>query len=608
MKTSSVLLDRFINALRFFCSPVDGSALEFDEADFVIRDKGGNEFPVEEGIPILIPDPRGRLSRHFELASRFSAPSWVLGNGPNSTKEAAELRQGFILGFRVDVRSLRMIQNNRLEAGLRQPGTIYEDDDHRPVLATKAGIFQLEEYSVTSPFDVVSDWESFKRMVGVLPPYFLNENQYPDVEISSLFEILNFPLKRSDLAGDLSGSAPQLVAADPVRVMNVSFLRSLFDVHSVDVRTLPVLDIGCGNSSLVGAFEDSGAWYPVGTDIRSRDFERFMQYERAIPAGADMFHWCYAPNTYGFVSIRNNSAFCKAGSLDDRFKRFGTNLLKCLHPRGIAHLSLLTDFSRQCQSGFTNITLEEFLEYFASVECGLVKLMKLGTYTAFLLCRKEDLSYHQSARREFDLAQRAKAYKEYRATSSPDQRILTNFFLAVADFVSEIALRFHRSGKSVLLLEGQGILGYYCWRMLELFYHNLPFRGYVLDASVERKPSAFNVLSPEETLTGTLADSFRVLVDTRHYDGVARSSRLEAVDALFFELEHDNALRKPLEPDPPFHFHFASGDHDLRVPPVICNVYFRGQLHRLGNPSAPSTKCEDFEQTFAHDFPLGYLG
>ena len=97
---------------------------------------------------------------------------------------------------------------------------------------------------------------------------------------------------------------------------------------------------------------------------------------------ADMFKWCYAPDAYACIAVRNNSAFAMAKEFDSQFVEFANECSRSLRPTGMVYLSYLSDNAGVETKGLANIPLPDVYRYFEDTNLRIAKLMKLATMTA----------------------------------------------------------------------------------------------------------------------------------------------------------------------------------------------------------------------------------
>jgi len=402
----------------------------------------------------------------------------------------------------------------------------------------------------------------------------------------------------------------------------VPWLKWLFDAWRLPVGSHATLDIGCSYGWMAAAMSVAGAATSIGTDIRRPNHDAFRSTfpaSTAVLAMADMFKWCYAPDRFAFISIRNNSAFCMAPQLDEKFVELGRNVRRSLTQGGLAYLSFLTNFSgMRSDDGFTNLPLADIIDYLHRTGLHIVKMMKLGGATAFLLCRPEDAAHFDGLQRTITHGQRFHALREYVEArvdgAVPAPRILRNLFLAAADMASEIALRWHICERATVCLFGRGILTYYVWRIMTVLYPHIPVGGFVVETNDE--PSVLHVVTDEEAGRIWGDNVLSIYLDTKHWVDVAlgaATSSAPPCDLMFTSGDFGPTLPsgEPSMHGVPtsgetFTFHYCSGDHDVEVPPIIAGAYLTGLLRNLQEPCHEDAAA--FEERFFTTFPSGFEG
>ncbi len=586
------LLDRLVPVLPYLLSPRDGSPLSLDRAEGVLVDGGGHRYPVVEGTPVLLPGLEALLAGHYELSA--AAPPHALYERPVAEvlrRLASGPVAAWFLGFPFEVHAA-----HALPGAAGAPGTLFETAEGKPAIAVAGGAIAVDRFRSEFRGEAVETWRALRDALPVDPPFRLVERAMPSVDFSNWFEILH-ALDR------VPADPPGPIAPGRLEETNLPFFRHLAAEFGLDLGAGACLDVGCNAGFLVSVFERLGARIPLGLDLRweqVRGFaRRYPRTSRGVLALADLFEWSAPPGSCTLVAIRNNSAFCMTDAFDDRFVRFGRRLLEALAPGGLAHLSFVSDQSRvRSPQGFTNLPVDDVLRWAAEVGAAVLRLARLGSMTGFLLARPEDEAAHRERSRRPRAEQRRAAFDAYRSGDA-----LRVWFLAVSDFVSEIAQECLARGRPSVSLWGTGILGYHVWRLLGVSFPQIAVRGFAV-AGRREGPSAVLVLPAEEADLAWRDDTLRVLVDVHTYerrDPEASPYWTWRPEALLFD------PRGAAEaPEPPLEFHYLSGDHDLDLPADIAGWYLQGRLARLGPRTDPDAAIE-FER-LGEDFPMRFRG
>lgn len=591
-----------------FRSPIDGSPLSHDAASNVLRDASGNGFPMADDVPVLMPHVEQFLKDHFAVSRRSGATHpWLLG----STAELlAKLRNEelitYVFGYRIIVSAAESVIS-----GPAEPGTLAENDG-QPVIHTSDGAIRplrmrLEWSSVRA-----ESWHDIRIFLRLTPPYFLLSESFPSTDLVVLYEVL--PWLGDAFAGGaraISDATPQNLAKAPGFVANVPYYRWLYDAYGLDTETGGAVDIGCGDGFLAAALEAAGMRHVIGTDLRRPSLATYVsQYpeaQRSLLGMADMFAWCYPPDAFSLINVRNNSAFAFATAFGGPFPAFARSMASSLRADGLAYLSSVTDGSASISPPYTNRPVTEFLDLFSGNGLVPVKLMKLGSGTGFLLVRPENAGLADKVRAVSE-GQRHRALRDYLAWSPGDATdALRNQFLAVADFASEIALTAYKSGKRTVTLWGEGILAYQTWRMLGVQHPHITVGGFVCAKKADA-PSAFNIVTPEQAERSWGEDQLRVDVDLAVYErilaGKGRASDRRSPDLTFFGATASEALAEGDAAAGPWSFNYLSGDQDQSLPAIAAGYYFTGYL-RLLDTDADAASPREFEKRFRHAFPHG---
>ncbi len=292
------------------------------------------------------------LDDHFEL-SRRSGPTHPRLAG--STRDLLESLNNeelvvHVFGYRLVVSAAERVAGQFPI----QPGVLSESDG-QPIIHTGDGFvrplrFRLEWSSVKA-----ETWRDIRAFLRLEPPYFLLHEAFPSADLVVLYEVLPFmgdvfePAARAKRALQLVKSGSSDSVPDHDYVANVPYYRWLFESYGLDVDSGGALDIGCGNGFLVAALEAAGMRNVIGTDLRrpwlASYVPQYPQSTRSFLGMADMFAWCYAPDAFSLINVRNNSALAFARSLSEPFPTFVKNLASSLTASGLAYVSLVTDES-----------------------------------------------------------------------------------------------------------------------------------------------------------------------------------------------------------------------------------------------------------------------
>jgi len=226
----------------------------------------------------------------------------------------------------------------------------------------------------------------------------------------------------------------------------------------------------------------------------------------------------------------------------------------------------------------------------------MVKWMKLGSFLGLILCRNEDAPVCDARASAWMHEQRGRALGAYAARdeNSHTERDLSNAFLAIADFVSDIALAWHRSGQPDLTLWGRGIFAYHVWRMLGVNFPHIAVSAFVTDVSGS---SVLHVIRPSEA-AALYPRQLRVRIsDEPSFAGMS------------FDFDLCGVAPEAAGVSPSWRYQFASGDHDQTLPQSIAGTYFSGAMSLLGQltPDLESREFE-FEKRFKEAFPHGFQG
>jgi hypothetical protein len=599
-----------------FRSPIDGSPLSLDPSLHWLRDTSGNVFPLVEGIPVLMPHVERLLKDHFEVTRR-SGPTdpRLLG----STQELLESLQNeelvvYVFGYRMILSAAESVTGQPTF----QPGALTESDGQPVIHTADGGVrplrFRLEWSSVKA-----ETWPEIRKFLRLAPPYFLLYEAFPCTDLVVLYEVLPWigdvfePAARAKRPPQSVNPRPNDPVPAPDFVANLPYYRWLFDSYGLDVHSGGAVDIGCGDGFLAAAFEAAGMRHVIGTDLRRPSLASYVaQYPQSLQSllgMADMFAWCYAPDAFSLINVRNNSALAFATSLGEPFPTFVKGMAGSLTATGLAYVSLVTDESTNISAQFANRPVSEFLDLFSGSGLVPVKLMKLGSGTGFVLVRRDNILLGERVR-AISEQQRRLALRDYLSWSVGDPvDVLRNHFLAVADFASEIALAAYRSGKRTVTLWGQGILAYQTWRMLGVQHPRLSVGGLICAKTDAGVQSAFNILVPEEAERTWGDDQLRVAVDLELYErmlaGQGRPLGGRAPDLTYFGPVPPQQPTASAPTSEPWSFRYLSGDHDRDLPSLAAS-YFTGYL-RLLDISAETALCEDFEKRFRYAFPHGCM-
>jgi len=645
---------RWQEARHYVVSPSDRSKLEL-HSDCLL-DAGRREFPVMDGVPLLIPDLLRLLSDHYAICVEAGAPpAKVLARQLGQ----AETIEGYLLGRKLVLSALEPVAPKEL----LQPGTI-ELSENELLMHCASGCYRANSLSYRAwigPKEVDNPRLTlqFLRSKG---PFFLHEEAFPSAKIITLYELLPTygwqdrqgqsasPHLRERRQADrthaanaqVTRPAPALpTSVDPSddRFMfnaNALFFRSIFARFDLDVTNRAVLDIGGGDGFLGASMEFAGARHPVSTDIRRPTIRGFNAVYPECPnlllGFADMFEWCYADDAFSLIAVRNNSAVCFAADLlrPDLLGFLG-NCRRSLTSHGLLYLTVITGENGVVDAaGLANRPLTEYLTWFEKADLHVLQLAKLGTEVAFYCCKREAAAHFEEKLRAGRERDRTKALKDY-LTGRDDPVVLRNFFLAVTDFAGEVALEAHRRTATAIGLFGTGPFAYYLWRTFYISYYHLFERIHLIPwvpgrsseaigfrwrlAGLIQRLSPFGLDRLRKVSTGDNARQklgirpLEVLADHFAYTTEAKAVTT-APELLRYVRTMDGAKETAEEtvhhPSRGWTFPLVTGDHDIVLPGPIAETYFSGRVLGLSpKHRADATANLDFEASLA-DFPLGY--
>src|SRR5262249_6355223 len=148
----------------------------------------------------------------------------------------------------------------------------------------------------------------------------------------------------------------------------------------------------------------------------------------------------------------------------------------------------------------------------------------------------------------------------YRDKESVDTPVIRNMMLALSDCVSEIAQALWETKKMQVSLWGTGILGYYIWRLLNVYYPNVRVLGFV-SPQPPTQAGVFEVIVPPQVQQYWGDAHLKVMVDLPYYaSGLNRFGSAFRPDVKFFE--HSDTADDSGEWD----YHFLAGDYDRTIP------------------------------------------
>jgi hypothetical protein len=587
-------------AAPFLISPRSGRPLRLTGCGHALID--GDEYSLEKGVVELTPRLPTRPRDPYSVSRRAGDTAPLLWKpwAEIAASLAREPLTAWLFGRPLVIRALGPVSAPLPSAvASRLPvGTLFEREGHL-LLQTAEAVVELSSFEWHGGSPPFSAWPAMAAHLAVGPPFFLLGEPFPHPDMVTLCETLG------TVATPPEGVDKRIARC----AANVPWLRWLFAEMSPPIGRAACLDLGCGSGWLSAAMAMAGAGRVLATDIRCPDLgafrEIFPQAGEVALVRADMFEWCYAGGRFALIVLADNSAFAMTSRLDGPLVELLAGVRASLAPEGVCLLSYFTDFSTvPAACGFSNRPLAEVVDCIAASGLHVVKMMRLGSTLAFMLSRPEDAAVMDARCRRSSEAQRLTALGAYlRREGLPSARALRNMFLAVADLVSDIALAWHRSGRSRVGLVGSGILGYYVWRLMTVHFPHVPVGGFIVEAV--GPPSALNVLTAEAADEAWGDDVLRVWLDTGHYAERALDRPARPAPRHDLSFAGSDAAPLPVDDDG-FAFRYLSGDHDESAPPAIASYYLSGLLHHL-QPTRPD-EASEFEARFFAAFPAGFEG